>query len=114
MPPDWMCLLLAHDLIRKPVPTFRDHALIRRRRVPKRQQTVKIKSLECLHPAPLLEALRHGGKSDRLEAPGRDMEEGKLVESRLQRKIAHRSGRRDLLFLLQPGPVSYTHLRAHE
>ena len=63
---------------------------------------VKVESLDRLHRTPFLNATRHGAQSHRFEGPGRDMEEGKLAETRLQRIIAHRCIGRHLLFLLQP------------
>ena len=47
-----------HRIVSPPLAIAPPTALIRRRRVPKRQQTVKVEPLDRLHRTPLLEAAR--------------------------------------------------------
>ena len=52
--------------------------------MPKRQETVKIESLDRLQRTPLLDAVCNDVQPQRLERPGGEVQEGKVTEARLQ------------------------------
>src|SRR5215510_9555720 len=93
--------------VRSETPTLttgsEDGRLVRRLRVPKRQKTVKIESLDRLHGARLLDALRKRAEPERLQRHDRgSVQERQVAEPVTQPIIAHRRLGVDVLFLRQP------------
>src|ERR1700727_1888946 len=74
------------------------------RRVPKGQKTVKVETIDALHAAPFLEALRDGIETDQVQQPEHGgMQERQVAEAAVQLVVAHRGGGIDILLLGEPG-----------
>src|SRR5271167_4778819 len=78
-------------------------ALVREKRVPKGQQTVKVESLHRLHGAPVLDTPRERGQACGVQrGDDRDMQERQVAEPIAQPVVAHRRVWIDFLLLRQP------------
>src|SRR5215471_16090736 len=77
--------------------------LIRARRVPKRQKTVKVEAVERAHGFPIFQAASEGTQPHRFERSNRRrMQERKVAKPVTQLEVAHRCLGIDLLFLGKP------------
>src|SRR6185312_6903302 len=78
--------------------------LIRRRRVPKRQKTVKVEPFDGLNCTQIVEPSRQRGQSHCVQHDrGGDMQEGEVAEAAAEMEVAHRQAGADVLFAPQPG-----------
>jgi hypothetical protein len=78
--------------------------LVRDRRVPKRQQTVKIEPLDRLHRAPFLQPSANRRQPDGIEdRDRRGVQERQVAEPVAQPIVTDRRFRIDLLLLREPG-----------
>src|SRR5438067_3613915 len=84
-------------------PCLDSDSLIRRRRVPKRQKTVKIELLDRPNRAPVLKMLGHGTQTEGFQHDDhRRMQKRQVAEAVAQPEIAHRRVGIDVLLLDKP------------
>src|SRR5436309_2056950 len=89
---------------RKPDSTFPENALVRGRRVPKSQETVKVETLDRLHRPGGLDLPRQRAQAQRVEdGDRRRMQEWQVAEPIAQPVVADRRLRIDVLRLREPG-----------